>query len=126
MDEIKSYFESKDIGPKDITKGVIAHEVLGVGVLAGFWAGCYFVRPSGRFMTAMKLKKPALWSASEQRMQKSALLNKITQNKIISSGQATKLVISYVEGTFLRKLLVPVLVPAKLWLAAQIVIRTKS
>merc|ERR1719354_72617 len=36
-------------------------------------------------MTAMKLKKPALWSASEQRMQKSALLNKITQNKIISS-----------------------------------------
>ena len=38
-----------DIGPKDITKGVIAHEVLGVGVLAGFWAGCYFVRPSGRY-----------------------------------------------------------------------------
>ena len=38
-------------------------------------------------MTAMKLKKPALWSASEQRMQKSALLNKITQNKIVSSGQ---------------------------------------
>ena len=35
MEEIKSYFESKGLGAKDITKGVIAHEVLGIGVMLG-------------------------------------------------------------------------------------------
>ncbi len=45
---VSAFINFLDIGPKDITKGIIAHEVLGVGVLAGFWAGCYFVRPSGR------------------------------------------------------------------------------
>merc|ERR1719222_288556 len=76
-------------------------------------------------MNAMKMQKPALWSASEKRMESSALLKKIKQSRIISSVQGTRLVISYVEGTFLRKLLMPVLVPAKLWIAAQIVIKSK-
>ena len=40
-----------------------------------------------RFMNAMKMQKPALWSASEKRMESSALLKKIKQSRIISSVQ---------------------------------------
>ena len=48
MEETKKYFAAKGIDASDITKGIIIHEVLGVSLLVGFWAGCYVMRPSGR------------------------------------------------------------------------------
>jgi len=126
MEEVKQYFASKGLEAKDIPKGVLLHEVLGLGVLLSVWGGCYLMKPSGRFLQTLQKTQPQLWKKAETRMETSKLLSKIRSSKFVSSSQGTRLVVAFGEGYFIRKLLVPVLVPLKLWVAVVAVIALKT
>ena len=45
MEQLKNCFHTKVLEPKDNPKGMIAHEVLGIGVLLSAWTGCYIIHP---------------------------------------------------------------------------------
>ena len=71
MEEIKSFFTSRGLGTSELAKGLVIHEVptfcqnaseyekitfqvLGVAILFSAWGGCYFLRPSARFLCTWK------------------------------------------------------------------------
>ena len=126
MEELKSYLASKDISAKDVGKAIIVHEILGVAVMFGAWGACLAIKPSKHVINRLQLTKLKQWKQTQEKMNKSSLVKMIKESKYISSTTATSLAVSFGESYFLRKLMMPILVPFKIWLTYEIIIRTKS
>lgn len=126
MEELKSYLASKDISAKDVGKAIIVHEILGVAVMFGAWGACLAIKPSKHVINRLQLTKLKQWKQTQEKMNKSSLVKMIKESKYISPTTATSLAVSFGESYFLRKLMMPILVPFKIWLTYEIIIRTKS
>ena len=70
MEEVKTFFAARGIGTSELAKGLVIHEVcftknpvgfkniltismlqvLGAAILFSAWGGCYFARPSARYL----------------------------------------------------------------------------
>lgn len=124
MDEVKKFFTARGIGTSDLAKGLVVHEVLGVAILFSAWGGCYIMRPSTRLMTVLKRKKSTQWEKAQQRINVSPIVSRIS--RLVPEGKAAAVGLAFGESLFFRKLLVPVLVPLKLWVALQIILLLKS
>ena len=133
MDELKAFFHSKGLEPRDIPKGIIAHEVLGIGILLSAWAGCYIVRPSSNLVKIAKRSpwivsnssSKSIWQSAEERAKKSRLLKFVNESKYLSNKKAQNVSMAFVESYVLRKILMPILIPLKFWLAFEIVVLLK-
>ena len=135
MEELKSFFHSKGLEAKDIPKGIIAHEILGLGILVTAWTGCYFIRPTATILNTAK-NNPWLkfkiggakntWQVAQEKARKSKLVNFVKNSKYLSNQRAQQVTISFAESYLLRKMLMPILIPLKFWLAYEIVVRSKK
>ena len=135
MEELKSFFISKGLDAKDIPKGIIAHEVLGLGILVSAWAGCYLIRPTSTFLNVIKNNtwvkanvrgSENAWQVAQEKARKSKLVNFVNRSRFLSNQKAQKVSVSFAESYLLRKLLMPILIPLKFWLAFEIVIQLKK
>ena len=136
MDELKSFFHSKGLEAKDIPKGIIAHELLGIGVLVSAWAGCYFVRPTANLVKIAKrspwitsrstLRHKTVWQSAEDRAKSSKLLKFVNNSKYLSNKKAQAISVAFVESYVLRKILMPILIPLKFFLAFKTVLILKK
>merc|ERR1719347_909840 len=124
MEEIKSFFASRGLGTSELAKGLVIHEVLGVAILFSAWGGCYFMRPSARFMAVLKNKNHKQWKQAQARISVSPLASRISG--LVPQGKAAAVGLAFGESVFLRKLFMPILVPLKLWIALQLVLMLKS
>lgn len=50
MERLKGYFADQGLGAADIPAAIVVHEILGIGMAAGFWASCYMLQPSRTVM----------------------------------------------------------------------------
>merc|ERR1719500_2184653 len=75
-------------------------------------------------MAALKLRKNTQWEKAQQRINVSPLVSRISG--LVPQGKAAAVGLAFGESLFLRKLLMPVLVPLKLWVALQLVLLSKS
>merc|ERR1719180_539078 len=75
-------------------------------------------------MTVLKSKKNIQWEKAQQRINVSPLVARISG--LVPQGRAAAVGLAFGESLFLRKLLMPVLVPLKLWVALQMVLLSKS
>merc|ERR1719180_554332 len=75
-------------------------------------------------MTVLKSKKNIQWEKAQQRISVSPLVTRISG--LVPEGRAAAVGLAFGESLFLRKLLMPVLVPLKLWIALQLVLLSKS
>ncbi|CAH8559032.1 unnamed protein product [Dicrocoelium dendriticum] len=93
---------------------VIIHETLGLGILVGFWAGCYKFRPLHRMLTlAPKSVQNAYgkgmnWSTKKLQRVPSFVRRRTDPNRLLISGA---------ESFALRKLLLPITVPGKIYIS---------
>ena len=131
MEELKAFFASKGVEPKDIPKGIVAHEVLGMGILASAWACCYVVRPTATLYRIsgtshrIKINTTGLsnsWRAAQEKANNSKIVRFVNSSKYLSSQKAQRLSVAFAESYLLRKLLMPILVPLKFWLSFKIVL----
>ena len=135
MEELKSFFHSKGLEAKDIPKGLIAHEILGLGILMTAWAGCYFIRPTATILSIAK-DNPWLkfktggakntWQVAQEKAKRSQLVNFVKNSKYLSNQRAQQVSVSFAESYLLRKMLMPILIPLKFWLAYKIVVLSKK
>jgi len=121
MEDVKKYFSSTGLSPTDLPKALIIHECLGVSVLLAAWGGCWVVKPSKRFLSALQVRRLAEWQKAERKVEKSRLVQLVKSNKYISSKRGTELAVAFGESYFLRKLCMPLLVPLKLWLTFHLI-----
>ena len=135
MDELKAFFSSKVIEPKDIPKGIVAHEMLGIGILVSAWAGCYVVRPTATLYRisktshGIKINTTGLSNslrAAQEKANNSKIVRFVNSSKYLSSQKAQLLSVAFAESYLLRKLLMPVLVPLKFWLSFKMVLLSKK
>ena len=135
MEELKSFFASKGLEAKDIPKGIVVHEILGLGILLSAWAGCYITRPTATILTISKsnlwLKTNAIgssnkWQAAQEKARKSKLVSLVNSSKYLSNLKAQQVTVSFAESYLIRKLLMPLLIPLKFWLAFKIVMLSKN
>merc|ERR1719458_744374 len=63
-------------------------------------------------MAALKLRKNTQWEKAQQRINVSPLVSRISG--LVPQGKAAAVGLAFGESLFLRKLLMPVLVPLKL------------
>lgn len=66
MERIKRHFTEQGLSAADIPVAIVIHEVLGLGMAAGFWATCYSLQPSRTFLHPL-LRNSAGGNASLQR-----------------------------------------------------------
>ena len=77
MEEAKRFFAARGIGTSELAKGLVIHEVcfpktllvkkdflsylmlqvLGAAILFSAWGGCYFARPSARYLYQINLSE---------------------------------------------------------------------
>merc|ERR1719400_2573726 len=74
-------------------------------------------------MNVLKTKKNIQWDKAQQRINVSPLVLRISG--LVPQGRAAAVGLAFGESLFLRKLLMPVLVPLKLWIALQLVLLSK-
>ena len=129
MEGLKEFFRSKGLEAKDIPKGIVAHEVIGLGILVSAWAGCYFIRPTASLVRVAKrspwIASKSIWQSAEERTNKSMLVKLVNNSKYLSNKKAQNLTMGFVESYVLRKVLMPILIPLKFWLAFEIVLMLK-
>merc|ERR1719490_687393 len=75
-------------------------------------------------MAALKKRKNTQWEKAQQRINVSPLVSRISG--LVPQGKAAAVGLAFGESLFLRKLLMPVLVPLKLWVALQLVLMSKA
>merc|ERR1719427_409811 len=75
-------------------------------------------------MAALKLRKNTQWEKAQQRIKVSPLVSRISG--LVPQGKVGAVGLAFGESLFLRKLLMPVLVPLKLWVALQLVLMSKA
>ena len=135
MEELKAFFASKGIEPKDIPKGIVAHEILGVGVLVSAWACCYIARPSAtlyrisRTNHRIKINTTNISNSlrdAQEKANKSKIVRFVNSSKYLSSQKAQRLSVAFAESYLIRKLLMPLLIPLKFWLSFRIVLLSKK
>ena len=123
---MKSFLASKDVSATDVGTAVIFHEVLGVSVMISAWAGCFVAKPSKTILNALQLRNRTQWIKAQEKIKSSGLVRRIQSSKYLSSSTASGLAVAFGESYFLRKLLMPVLVPLKLWLTYEMVKNYKT
>merc|ERR1719494_439243 len=74
-------------------------------------------------MTVLKNKNHKQWKQAQARISVSPLASRISG--LVPQGKAAAVGLAFGESVFLRKLLMPVLVPLKLWIALQLVLMLK-
>merc|ERR1719500_121453 len=74
-------------------------------------------------MAALKTKKNVQWEKAQKRINVSPLVSRIS---LVPQGKVGAVGLAFGESLFLRKLLMPVLVPLKLWVALQLVLMSKA
>merc|ERR1719228_1612252 len=74
-------------------------------------------------MTALKRNKNKQWEKAQQRINVSPIASRISG--LVPEGKAAAVGLAFGESLFLRKLLMPVLVPLKLWVALELVLLSK-
>ena len=135
MEELKLFFTSKGLEAKDIPKGVVAHEILGLTILVSAWAGCYIIRPTATILRLTKsnswLKSSVsgssnAWQVAQEKARKSKLVTLVNNSKYLSNQRAQQVSVAFAESYLLRKLLMPILIPLKFWLAFEMVVLSKK
>ena len=135
MEELKAFFSSKGVEPKNIPKGIVAHEVLGIGILVSAWTCHYIVKPTAtlhrisRKNHAIKINSTGIsnsWRAAQEKANNSKIVRFVNSSKYLSSQKAQRLSVAFAESYLLRKSLMPVLVPLKFWLSFKIVLLSKK
>jgi hypothetical protein len=81
MERLKRYFTDQGLGAADIPAAIVVHEVISIGMAAGFWAGCYALQPSRTFM------RP--------------IFSQAAKNKALEQGYATALARAQVTACFM-------------------------
>merc|ERR1719228_1199975 len=74
-------------------------------------------------MAVLKNKNHKQWEQAQARISVSPLANRIS--RLAPQGKAAAVGLAFGESVFLRKLLMPILVPLKLWIALQLVLLSK-
>merc|ERR550519_52326 len=77
-------------------------------------------------MRLLQQKNMTRWIEAEKRMNSSKLVKMVNNSKYISESRAPGIGVAFAESYFLRKLMMPVLVPLKLWASYQIVLRFRN
>ena len=96
-------FKLKDVSVEDLPKAVAIHEILGLAMLASTWKLAYHFPPS---------RIPALAGPIEKMkaLVPSRVMVSLSSSKVLSS----RLGVSFVEASCLRKLIRPATIPLKL------------
>merc|ERR1719319_12773 len=68
-------------------------------------------------MGLLKGKHLAVWSESQKRMKSSKLVKMVQESKYLSGRKTVDIGVAFAESYFLRKLMIPIFVPLKLWLS---------
>ena len=123
MESVKAFFQSQgtELKAKTVGKALLIHEILGVTVLVAAWGACWAVKPSKHFLNMLQIRKTDQWKKAQERMKHSKLLKHVRESRYVSSKTGSELAVAFGESYFLRKLGMPVLVPAKLWLTYELV-----
>jgi len=53
MGRVRDFFDSHDVGVKDVPLALVYHEVLGVATLTAWWALCYTMKPTAVIMRTL-------------------------------------------------------------------------
>ena len=125
MESVKAFFQSQgtELKAKTVGKALVIHEILGVTVLVAAWGACWAVKPSKHFLDILQIRKTDQWKKAQERIQHSKLLKRVRQSRYVSSKTGSELAVAFGESYLLRKLGMPVLVPLKLWLTYELVVR---
>ena len=126
MEEVRKLLTSAGLSPTDLPLALAIHEGLGVSVLLSAWAACWAVKPSRKLLTALQVRKMAEWQKAQGSVEKSKLVRLVKNNKYLSSKRGAELGVAFGESYFLRKLCMPVLVPLKLWVTYQMMVRGRG
>ncbi|KAH8850261.1 hypothetical protein EWB00_010164 [Schistosoma japonicum] len=100
-----------------ITVAVLSHESLGIGLLVGFWIICYKKQPIKHLMLSSPVNiqnvysKGLSWSAKKLDRLPLWISSRVDPNRILVSGA---------ESYVLRKILSPITIPGKIYLAVLI------
>ena len=90
------------------------------------WAVCWAVKPTKNLINFLQVRRTAQWQAVQERMKHSRISQSVLQSRYLSSKTGTELAVAFGVSYFLRKLGIPVLVPLKLWLTYELVVRTEE
>lgn len=109
---VKSY-GIENVTPRRVGTMIVAHEILGLSWLVGAWALCYRLRVTPRVVSVLPKSVGSWYTTGEIWAQR-----KLTRFPWLSRlGDPTRVVTSGAESCVLRKILLPVSIPAKVWLA---------
>ncbi|KAF5398032.1 Retrovirus Pol polyprotein from transposon opus [Paragonimus heterotremus] len=97
-----------------ILAALATHEALGLGLLVGFWFGCYKFQPLRK---CMHLAPKPICDSYEKGMTWSTKKLQRVPQLVRQRTDPQRLLVSGAESFVLRKLLTPVTVPLKIYLA---------
>jgi len=76
---VRAWFTSRGLGPRDLAKGLLIHEVLGGLLLFGAWGGCYLAKPSSRAMSLLQARHSSQWVRAQASLSSSTLLARVSR-----------------------------------------------
>ena len=110
----------------DIPKAIAVHEALGIGLLAGVWAGCYRYQPTQRGLASFGSASAPMLEAMGKATRTIERWGSWTRRlPVLRNAEQGRLLISLAESTVARKLAMPATVPLKLWLSWNIVLLSR-
>jgi hypothetical protein len=77
MDRLKRYFAEQGLSAADIPAAIVVHEVVGLGMAAGFWALCYAIEPSKTVM------RPFLGRAAQNKALKQSYTMALSKAEVV-------------------------------------------
>mmetsp|Transcript_134 Transcript_134/g.486 ORF Transcript_134/g.486 Transcript_134/m.486 type:complete len:184 (-) Transcript_134:218-769(-) len=138
LQRVKNYFFDRGLELRDIPTAFVWHEVIGLGMAAGFWSGCYIVQPSKtimRFASGQRSAQQGSRAAATSNASNSSMMA-VAERQISSWGWLQKtplakrdpqrLTVSLAESLALRAGIKPITFPFKLWASWQMTLATKQ
>jgi len=130
MERLKNWFRDQGLGPEDIPKAVIIHEVLGAGMAIAFWSACYVIQPSSKMFAPVNsaARKNRFLERTYSRALVQAQKTVATMSKRLPGGSRLntgRLTASLAESICVRAAIKPATFPFKLWASYKMVVATK-
>ena len=92
---------------------LVCHELLGVGWLVGAWVSCYHVRATSRMIHALP-RRFHQWHKQGTHWTQKMMQGRMWKG-VASRVDPTRLAVSGAESFVLRKILLPITIPAKIY-----------
>ena len=111
----------------DIPLALFAHEIAGLGLLGGAWAGCYYLQPTRRGMKTFTAKGTNMQQAMKSVHERFERLTSWGRHiPFFKNADRPRLLLSLAESSIARKVALPITVPLKIGFACYTVFLLKG